>query len=77
MTTLMADPLVAELPLHENAQPLVDLATVGIYCAHSLATEAQGRLVRVGLADRLVAAQAALPAGVRLLVMEGYRSPES
>lgn len=77
MTTLITDPAVAGLPVHDNAEPLVDLASRGIACAAVTPEQEAGRRVRSGLADRLVLAQAALPAGLRLLVVEGFRTPEA
>jgi D-alanyl-D-alanine dipeptidase len=69
--------VIADIPVYDNAEPLVDLATLGIACPGRPATCTEGRLVRLGLAKRLVAADAALPTGIRLLVMEGYRDAES
>src|SRR4051794_26562701 len=71
MTTLLADPDIAAIPVEDNGDPLVDLADCGIACA---GPGNDRRLVRSGLADRLMAADAALPPGVRLLVVEGLRS---
>jgi D-alanyl-D-alanine dipeptidase len=61
--------------VYDNGEGLVDLATLGIACADGAGTA--GRHVRIGLADRLVAADAALPVGVRLAVSEGFRTAES
>src|SRR4051812_38978309 len=71
MTPLLAAPDVAAIPVEDNGAPLVDLADCGIACAGS---GSDRRLVRSGVADRLMAADAALPPGVRLLVIEGLRS---
>src|SRR5438105_3681882 len=71
MTTLLADPDVAAVPVEDNGDPLVDLADCGVNCA---GPGSDRRLVRSGLADRLMAADAALPRGVRLHVVEGLRS---
>src|SRR3954471_15390545 len=71
MTTLLADPDVAAIPIEDNGDPLVDLADCGIAC---VGPGTDRRLVRSGVADRLMAADAALPRGVRLLVVEGLRS---
>ena len=83
MTTLIADPRVAALAVHDNAEPLVDLAACGIVCAAASESEpasagrdaATRRHVRAGVARRLVEADAALPVGIRLLVVEGLRTP--
>lgn len=64
MTILLSDPRVAMVPVHDNGDPLVPL------------DPAIGRrtFVRAGLADRLLQAQAQLPAGIDLRVVEGHRS---
>jgi D-alanyl-D-alanine dipeptidase len=77
MTTLIADPRVADRPVHDNDEPLVDLATRGIACANLSLAPRNGRLARAGVADRLAAADVALPPGIRLLVLEGFRTAES
>jgi D-alanyl-D-alanine dipeptidase len=64
---LIGDPLVARIPVRDNAERMVALdwmsgPAVGV-----------ARLVRAGVADRLAAAQAALPDGVRLHLSEGLR----
>lgn len=65
MTILFADPRVAAIPVHESYESLVTLgASFG---------PARAR-VRAGLAARLRRAQAALPVGVSLRVVEGHRS---
>ncbi len=74
MTTLIADPCVAEIPVVDSGEPLIDVTGLGI--SHNGRTTT-GRLVRAGVAQRLVAAQPLLPPGVRLLLMEGHRSAES
>lgn len=77
MTTLIADPRVAGIAVHDNAEPVVDLASCGVACASTSKARRSGRLVRQGVAERLVAADAALPPGVRLFVLEALRSPQS
>lgn len=62
MTILLADPLVHAIRVCDNREPLVSLPFAG------------GVLVRAGLAGRLLDARDALPAGVDLRVVEGYRS---
>jgi D-alanyl-D-alanine dipeptidase len=73
---LMGDPAVAAVPVRECGAPLVDL--------HDTALALDGRkrdpaghfaLLRRGLTGRLEEAQALLPDGLRLLVVEGYRPP--
>ncbi|GGO75916.1 hypothetical protein [Nocardioides deserti] len=65
MTILLADPRVRAVPVIESGEPLVRLGTD---------LSPAGAVVRVGLAARLVRADAALPAGLRLRVVEGHRS---
>lgn len=62
MTILLSDPRVGAVPVLDNGEPLVRLG---------------GTLVRAGLAARLRAADADLPAGLRLRVVEGHRSLEA
>jgi D-alanyl-D-alanine dipeptidase len=68
MTILMSDARVTRIPLREVDEPTVDLL--------DLAPAATGlsRFVRRGVLDRLRAADRALPAGIRLRVVEGCRS---
>jgi D-alanyl-D-alanine dipeptidase len=65
MTILLCDPRVAAVPVREEGVPLVALAA---------AFGPARALVRADLADRLRFAQQALPAAVRLRVIEGHRS---
>jgi len=65
MTILLSDPRVSAVPVHESGEPLVALdASFGPARA----------LVRAGLATRLLAASALLPAGTALRVVEGHRA---
>jgi len=65
MTTLLSDPRVGAIDVHDNGEPLVRL------------DPRLGRrtFVRATLADRLLMADALLPAGIGLHVVEGHRSP--
>jgi len=73
---LMADPLVAGTPVADNGEELVDLRTRGFSVSSRLADDAGAFAhVRSGVADRLDAAADALPAGLRLLIIECYRPP--
>lgn len=67
MTILLSDPRVRALPVVECGEPLVRLP-------HDLSPA--GAVVRAGLADRLMAADIRLPAGIRLRVVEGHRPVE-
>ncbi|WP_433201794.1 M15 family metallopeptidase [Dactylosporangium sp. CS-047395] len=64
MSVLLSDPLVSAVPVCDLDEPLVALDD---------GFGAAGALVRRELAVRLQAARAALPGGIRLLVVEGYR----
>ncbi|MFN8195376.1 MAG: M15 family metallopeptidase [Nocardioidaceae bacterium] len=64
MTILLADPRVSAVPVEECGEPLMELpARLG-----------EGVWVRRGLAERLTRADATLPPGMRLRVVEGHRS---
>ncbi|WP_243059793.1 M15 family metallopeptidase [Nocardioides sp. SR21] len=64
MTILLSDARVRALPVVECGEPLVRLP------AH---LSPAGALVRAALGDRLLAADALLPAGIALRVVEGHR----
>jgi D-alanyl-D-alanine dipeptidase len=67
MTILLSDPRVRAVPLVESGEPLVRLGAD---------ISPAGALVRAGLAERLRTADALLPPGVRLRVVEGHRPVE-
>ncbi len=69
MTTLIGDPRVAAVVLLDNNEPLVDLH-LGLE-----AESGERPKVRAGIAARLERAQQALPPGIRLHIVEGFRSP--
>ncbi|MEK2475744.1 nitrilase-related carbon-nitrogen hydrolase [Streptomyces noursei] len=80
--TLMADPAVAAVPVRECGEPLVDVRTAapGLLADGSAATDGAGpdgapAQLREGVLRRLLAAQEALPEGLRLRFVEGYRPP--
>ena len=64
MTILLSDDRVRAVPVVESGEPLVRLPRD---------LSPAGALVRAGLVTRLVAADALLPPGVRLRVVEGFR----
>ncbi len=64
MTILLSDPRVRAVPVMDSGEPLVRLAED---------LSPAGACVRAGLAERLRAADQALPAGIRLRVVEGHR----
>ncbi|MCB5907019.1 nitrilase-related carbon-nitrogen hydrolase [Streptomyces pinistramenti] len=73
--TLMADPAVAAVPVQECGEPLVDLRAEAPQLLLPEGQEDDGASahLRSGVLRRLLAAQEALPDGLRLCVVEGYR----
>jgi D-alanyl-D-alanine dipeptidase len=71
---LMSDSRVTGIPVSDNGEDLVDVRDHGFMVSLSRADDA-GDFVRVraGLASRLALAAEALPLGVHLLIIEGYR----
>lgn len=72
---LMSDPRVAAIPVKDCAEPLVDCR--GLLRVDSRRSDARGDWahLRVGVAERLSAAETLLPSGWRWLLVEGYRPP--
>ena len=72
---LLSDPRVAAVPVGEDGEPLVDLRDVPELRLDARQADPAGAYARLraGVVDRLLRAQRALPAGLRLLVVEGYR----
>jgi D-alanyl-D-alanine dipeptidase len=72
---LMGDDRVATIPVVENGEGLVDLRSLGVLGLDSRKADPDGSYahLRSGLVRRLEKAQALLPAGVELLVLEGFR----
>ncbi|GIH98660.1 D-alanyl-D-alanine dipeptidase [Planobispora takensis] len=70
---LISDPQVVSIPIEENEEPLIDIR--GRLRADDRLADPEGAfaLLRQGLVERLEQAQAQLPSGYRLLVVEGYR----
>ena len=68
MTILIDDPRITSIPVVDRGDPVVDLG--------DLAPTAVGaaRLARRGLANRLHTANANLPDGIRMRVIEGCRT---
>jgi zinc D-Ala-D-Ala dipeptidase len=72
----MSGPSVAAIPVRERGEELVDVRAHGIGVDARRQDEAGAFAhVRQGLLTRLLRAQSLLPAGVRLLFIEGYRPP--
>ena len=73
---LMADPRVTAIPVTENGEELTDVRDHALSVSSLKAGEGGDfAYVRVGLVARLAEAQEALPRGIRLLLIEGYRPP--
>ncbi|GAB1692191.1 M15 family metallopeptidase [Krasilnikovia sp. M28-CT-15] len=72
---LLSDPRVAAVPSRDDGDPLVDVREIAELRVDGRAADDSGThaRLRAGLAARLVDAQRALPGGLRLLIVEGYR----
>ncbi|GAA3445142.1 D-alanyl-D-alanine dipeptidase [Planomonospora venezuelensis] len=70
---MISDPRVVSIPVEESGEPLVDVR--GRLRTDDRLADPEGDFARLreGLLTRLEAAQAQLPPGYRLLVVEGYR----
>ncbi|MEV0739435.1 M15 family metallopeptidase [Streptomyces sp. NPDC050549] len=73
---LMSDARVAAVPVEECGEPLVDVSGVLLVDGRKNKDSDGAQLhLRRGVLDRLLAAEALLPGGLRLLFVEGYRPP--
>ncbi|MFJ7150356.1 M15 family metallopeptidase [Streptomyces sp. NPDC100445] len=73
---LMSDPRVAAVPVHECGEPLVDVRRGPLLVDSRKQGDSDAYFyLREGVLERLLRAQAHLPAGLGLLVVEGYRPP--
>ena len=74
---LIGEEVVTQIPVLAVEEEMVDLAAVPRLAIDSRMAEPTGRFrfVRESVAARLADAAASLPAGLTLLVVEGYRSP--
>jgi D-alanyl-D-alanine dipeptidase len=72
---LMSDRAVTSIPVHENGERLCDLRGYSGLVLDSRLADPDGAYahLRIGVAERLVAAQARLPRGLKFLVIEGFR----
>ncbi|MEV0599591.1 nitrilase-related carbon-nitrogen hydrolase [Streptomyces sp. NPDC050315] len=76
--TLMSNPAVAAVPVMECGEPLLDVRTAAPELRISgTRQDAPGAFaqLRTGVVERLLRAQKALPDGLRLQLVEGYRPP--
>ncbi|MEW1647359.1 M15 family metallopeptidase [Streptomyces sp. NPDC091219] len=73
---LMSDARVAAVPVEECGEPLLDVSDVLLVDGRKHDDPRGPELhLRQGVLDRLLAAEALLPDGLRLLFVEGYRPP--
>lgn len=73
---LMGDSRVADIPVVDSGEDLADVRDRGIRVSSVRADDAGDFAhVRAGIATRLLRAANALPQGVHLLLIEGYRPP--
>ncbi|MFJ6894652.1 M15 family metallopeptidase [Streptomyces hokutonensis] len=74
---LMSDARVAAVPVEECGEPLVDVSGVLLVDERKNKDSDSGAelLLRRGVLDRILKAEALLPDGLRLLFVEGYRPP--
>jgi zinc D-Ala-D-Ala dipeptidase len=72
---LLCDPAIASVPVLDCGEPLVDCRRHDDLLVDTRKQDAAGAWahLRAGVLDRVLAAQEALPQGVRLLVVEGHR----
>ncbi|MFG2867375.1 M15 family metallopeptidase [Streptomyces sp. NPDC048338] len=74
---LMSDPTVAAVPVTESGERLVDVRLGGRLLVDTRKQDPADAFahLREGVLQRLLTAQTMLPAGLRLLFVEGYRPP--
>ena len=72
---LISDPRIRGIEVAECGEPLVDLRGTLLVDARRGDPEGDFARTRQGVRDRLVAADRALPRGIRLLIIEAYRPP--
>lgn len=72
---LISDQRIRDIPVVECGEPLVDLRGTLLVDARRGDAEGDFAHTRQGVRDRLVAADLALPRGIRLLIIEAYRPP--
>jgi len=73
----LSDPAVVGVPVDDWRESLIDVRTVSaLRVDHRMSPQHDGfALLRATVVDRLVVAQSLLPRGLRLLIVEGYRTP--
>jgi D-alanyl-D-alanine dipeptidase len=75
---LLGDERIVAVPVVDCGEPLVDMRAISECDVDDRQYDPDGWYARIrsGVAVRLRAAQRSLPAGFRLVVVEGYRPPE-
>ena len=68
----LSDRRIREIPVHDNGEPLVDIRTEAPVRVKPGLSRTRA-LLRLGVVDRLVAAQSLLPRPIRLLVVDRCR----
>ncbi|WP_329492043.1 D-alanyl-D-alanine carboxypeptidase family protein [Kitasatospora sp. NBC_01246] len=73
----MSDPRVATIPVVDRGERLLDVRADGELLVDSRRADETGAFahLRQGVLERLLHAQALLPDGLRLLLIEGFRPP--
>ncbi len=77
--TLIADPKVLAIPIHENNEPMVDLKNQTILVfgtSPEVPNNTNYTKMRKTVYEKLVQAQSLLPTGIRFCLYEAYRSLE-
>jgi D-alanyl-D-alanine dipeptidase len=76
---LLCDPRIAAVSAADDGDPLVDLRSVPDLRLDDRAADPDGAYawLRRGVVERLLTAQRSLPYGLRLLVVENYRPPDT
>ncbi|MER7989977.1 M15 family metallopeptidase [Streptomyces noursei] len=73
---LLSDPRVIDTPVADCGEPLAEIATASVITLDPREQDEAGAYgrVRASVLERLGSASERLPAGIRLLVIEGHRS---
>jgi D-alanyl-D-alanine dipeptidase len=75
MPALLSDPSIAAISAVDCGEPMVDARDELRFDRRLADPEGLYGCLRAGVVDRLVSAEALLPKGLQLLVIEGYRPP--
>ncbi|NRQ35400.1 M15 family metallopeptidase [Nonomuraea sp. NN258] len=71
----LSHPVIVQMPVSETDEPLADLRSLTALRLDRRLADTEGAYahLRLGVVDRLVLAQTSLPAGIHLLIVEGFR----